>query len=156
MTSLRDVLAVCDSPIERIMAIAIDRVMREQEGFANGYMVLTWDIFGLPAARPCSIKIFPQAKIGPYKADFLAKYTEWDGVSVLAAIECDGHDYHDLTREQAIHDRRRDRYFQANGILIFRFTGSEIFSHPLETATAALEAMDQAALSKWRDLRRAI
>lgn len=42
------------------------------------------------------------------------------------AIECDGHDYHNLTKQQAAYDRARDRELLAVGIPTIRFTGSEI------------------------------
>jgi very-short-patch-repair endonuclease len=41
-------------------------------------------------------------------------------------VEADGHDYHDRTREQASRDRRRDRFMQANGWIVARFTGADI------------------------------
>ena len=50
------------------------------------------------------------------------------------AIECDGHDFHERTKEQARHDRRRDRAFQVAGWSILRFTGSEISADPLDCA----------------------
>ena len=43
------------------------------------------------------------------------------------AIECDGHDFHEKTKEQAQRDKEKDRILQANGWLIARFTGSEIY-----------------------------
>lgn len=43
------------------------------------------------------------------------------------AVECDGHNYHERTKEQATHDRRRDRHLQRHGWHVMRFTGSEIF-----------------------------
>jgi very-short-patch-repair endonuclease len=42
------------------------------------------------------------------------------------AIECDGHDFHERTKEQARHDRSRDRALQLAGWTVLRFTGSEI------------------------------
>jgi len=42
------------------------------------------------------------------------------------AVECDGHEYHERTREQAMHDRSRDRKCQLAGWKVLRFTGSEI------------------------------
>lgn len=50
-------------------------------------------------------------------------------------IECDGFDYHssktDMTR-----DRERDRAFAALGYRVVRFTGSEIYQHPLRSSMA--------------------
>ncbi|MDP4163365.1 MAG: DUF559 domain-containing protein [Bacillota bacterium] len=46
------------------------------------------------------------------------------------AIECDGHDYHEKTKEQAKRDKSRDRDLQSLGFRVIHFTGSEIFSDP--------------------------
>lgn len=52
----------------------------------------------------------------------------------VCIVECDGHDFHERTKEQAIRDRARDRAFQAAGIPVFRFTGSEIYNNPFACA----------------------
>lgn len=45
-------------------------------------------------------------------------------------IECDGHDYHERTKEQATRDRARDRKAILDGMDFFRFTGSELWRDP--------------------------
>ena len=50
------------------------------------------------------------------------------------AIECDGHDFHERTKEQAERDRSRDRWMIANGVQVIRFTGREIWRDPEECA----------------------
>lgn len=69
--------------------------------------------------------ITPQKKIGKYTVDFLvtADFSD-DGV----VIECDGHDFHEKTKEQAKHDKERDRYLTSLGLKILRYTGSEIYN----------------------------
>jgi hypothetical protein len=49
-------------------------------------------------------------------------------------IECDGHDFHERTKEQAAKDRSRDRAATIAGIDVLRFTGSEIWRDPWECA----------------------
>jgi hypothetical protein len=46
------------------------------------------------------------------------------------AIYCDGHEYHERTKEQAKRDRSIDRKLQQMGWHVFRFTGSEVFKAP--------------------------
>lgn len=60
---------------------------------------------------------------------------QWGPPKTLVAIECDGHDYHERTKEQAKRDKSRDRQMMALGVQTLRFTGSEIFADP--TACAA-------------------
>lgn len=79
--------------------------------------------------------IRPQVGIGPYRVDFalvaVAVSHDADDPKKMPllkiAIECDGHDFHERTKEQAAHDRARDRYLQAAGLTVLRFTGSEIW-----------------------------
>lgn len=47
--------------------------------------------------------------------------------SVRWAIEVDGHDFHEKTKEQAQRDKQRDRLLQASDIRVLHFTGSEVF-----------------------------
>ncbi len=65
-----------------------------------------------------------EVSIGPYRVDFLVD----DRNGATLVVECDGHDYHERTKEQAAHDRQRDRYLLAvHGLTTARFTGSEIY-----------------------------
>jgi very-short-patch-repair endonuclease len=60
-------------------------------------------------------------------------------------VECDGHDFHERTKEQAASDKARDRALQALGMRVLRFTGSEIWSDPLVCAREALAVTYRAA-----------
>jgi len=55
------------------------------------------------------------------------------------AVECDGHDFHERTKEQAKADRSRDRAVQAAGLKILRFTGSEIHNDPFGCAAEVFQ-----------------
>lgn len=80
-----------------------------------------------PAVSPDSIvRVFSQVEFKTYRLDFLV-VDEW---GQRVAIECDGHDYHERTKEQARRDRRRDRSLLTDGLPCLRFTGSEIFGDP--------------------------
>lgn len=68
--------------------------------------------------------VTPQAQVGKYRADFLV---EWKGKKVV--IECDGHDFHEKTKKQAAHDKKRDRDISLLGYQIRRYTGSEIYQN---------------------------
>lgn len=46
------------------------------------------------------------------------------------AIECDGHEFHERTKEQSTRDKSRDRALTAAGWRILRFTGAEIWKEP--------------------------
>lgn len=99
-----------DSPIERIAYIQIADVFED-------YI----------SARTVTFK--PQMKIGPYVADFYFKYKD-ASVCFEAIIECDGHEFHEKTKEQASNDRARDRFLTKRGFYVLRYTGSSILKEP--------------------------
>lgn len=71
--------------------------------------------------------IFPQAHVCGHRVDFvcLARQSDPDRTWRLV-VECDGHDFHERTKEQASRDRERDRRFQDAGYTVYRFTGAEL------------------------------
>ena len=75
-----------------------------------------------------------------YRADFLIelkeKATNLDVIKLI--VEVDGHDYHERTKEQAQHDKERDRSFLSLGYPTMRFTGREIYSDTVK-ATSEIE-----------------
>lgn len=82
-------------------------------------------------AQASSALIVPQAQIAElaWRVDFVVFLSTYDKDvrPPRLVIECDGHDFHERTKEQAARDRKRDRDLQALGVPILRFTGSEIF-----------------------------
>lgn len=74
----------------------------------------------------------PQAPIGPYKVDFLIINTRHDGKLTRLVVECDGHDFHEKTKEQVAHGKKRDRYMTKDGYKVLRFSGYEIHKMPAE------------------------
>jgi len=47
--------------------------------------------------------------------------------SVKVAIELDGHDFHERTKQQAKRDKSRDRALSREGWNVVRYTGSEVY-----------------------------
>jgi very-short-patch-repair endonuclease len=68
-----------------------------------------------------------QFKIGQYRVDFAYEYPK-------IAIEVDGHEYHS-TKEQRGRDAQRDRFIQAEGWRVLRYTGTEVFNNPDKCAS---------------------
>lgn len=81
--------------------------------------------------RDSSYKIYPQRHVGRYRVDFyitfMADDPKWRRDVI---VECDGHDYHERTKEQAERDKKRDRAITGSGIPVFRFTGRELHRDP--------------------------
>ena len=114
----------CESPIEIILGVSLLGVDR------LAFLDDTTLRFVTPEKAKCVSE----------KARVLIPQYEWEGRRIdwllrdppfNVFIECDGHDFHERTKEQAARDRRKDREVQSSGCPILRFTGSEIFSDPL-------------------------
>jgi very-short-patch-repair endonuclease len=75
-------------------------------------------------------RIFTQFRIQRYHSDFMFIRSRNGRCTPHVLVECDGHDYHERTKTQAEHDRRRDRHLQALGYPVLRFTGSELWRSP--------------------------
>ena len=88
---------------------------------------------------PLEIQILPQFKWETYRIDFCLRFHNTPQIFV----ECDGHDFHERTKEQAEHDRSKDRAIQAAGIPILRFTGREIWRDPGQVVSEILNFMSK-------------
>ena len=145
-----------ESPIEKAMACALSLVAHEKA--ANVRFKTNGNTFGDFDEDPDFIQISTQEKIGKYRVDFLITYTESvpdfdnkttmkDGVVIPGVktettsliVECDGHDFHDRTKEQASRDRARDRELKKLGYEVFRYTGSDIWADVYGCATESID-----------------
>lgn len=90
-----------------------------------------------------------QHEIDCYRLDFILM---WNGARILA-VECDGHDWHEKTKEQAARDKGRDRWLLCEyGLPTLRFTGSEIHRNAESCVEQALQAAHGIAGSMaWAD-----
>ena len=145
-----------ESPIEQIMA---RHLLLLDDGLSESTVVFAGMRFGdlgFPDARDIDdciaainavpehsyveTVVFQQISIGPYRADFVVgkvrpKYIRPEESNdaprtALVVVECDGHEHHEKTKEQAARDKARDRYIQSLGLHVLRFTGSEIWNRP--------------------------
>ena len=84
-----------------------------------------------------------QAPIGKYRADFLFSLKDEKGVSQRLVIEIDGHDFHERTKQQAAHDKARDRYMTGESYHVMRFTGSEVYANPFKCVNEVSDRLYQ-------------
>lgn len=123
-----------ESPIETILATAIFMYGRFCQG--GSIQIITAPEVNLTPWG--SVRFEFQKEIGDYRADFLL--TMWSGDRpTCLVVECDGHDFHERTKEQAARDRSRDRQMTLAGYKVLRFTGSEIFRDPIKCADQIFE-----------------
>ena len=136
----RAVAEHCESPLEQVFFAYL---MLESSGqferiswFANGRYLASSESSG--DGGFCG---YIQAKTGPYYPDFYMEFNDRElGVNWFKlAIECDGHEFHEKTKQQVARDKRRDRWFALHGISLIRFSGHEVWRSPTECAEQALE-----------------
>ncbi|CDV96386.1 Protein of unknown function (DUF559) [Desulfitobacterium hafniense] len=77
-----------------------------------------------------------------YRLDYLIRaYNVNSKEFAQYVIECDGHEFHEKTKDQARRDKERDRVLTRNGYKILRFTGSEIIKDPLKYGLEVIETV---------------
>ena len=119
----------CKSPIEVIFNFAFDLII-----FSQGYMGMC---------------LFPQYKVTygrkRYYLDFVFLASDIEDIfdienpNFKLAIECDGHNFHEKTKEQVISDNNKDYAVQMLGFDILRFSGSQIYKEPFQCAEKTLK-----------------
>lgn len=129
LLAMEHALARCESPIEQLVAIAFLSSERwspivgglSAEEIAAGWIGIRGDtsspIFLSTQYKPCG------KRLGKFRVDFMVGCAD---PRIKIAIECDGHEFHERTPEQAERDKSRDRDFAASGWTVLRFTGREI------------------------------
>lgn len=152
---LEELDPIVESPIERALLFALCIAAREHA--MNVRYRAKGREFGDFEDMPDLLILEPQAALGEYRVDFLLRYQEIvpdaerpvrlkDGTEIPGSkmsvahliIECDGHDFHDRSKEQASRDRARDRELKKLGYDVFRYTGSDIWRNPMGVARDAL------------------
>jgi len=143
-----------ESPIERLLFIGMYSIIPIQEVEFMPLMkceaTSSDNIHSLQAARIAehgTLRIQLQERLLDWRADFVLSCPSI--TKKKAIIECDGHEFHERTKEQAARDRSRDRAAQAAGHMMLRYTGSEIYRDPLGCARAALRSYAKFFEDEW-------
>lgn len=114
----------CESPIEQILAIYMERVNLLGIGLYNPFI----DVIAIQKQQ--NIKCGKNT----YRVDFLIT-VEYKNQGIKGfVIECDGHEFHQKTKEQVEKDNKRTRDLQLKGLEVLRFSGTEIYNRPYKCA----------------------
>lgn len=105
--------AECKSPIETIFNIVFDEI-----NIMNGLDFVLEKQFEITV------------KDGTHYVLDFAYITE----NIKLAIECDGHEFHEKTKEQVAYGNKRDYDLKMCDFDVLHFSGSEIYNDPLECA----------------------
>jgi very-short-patch-repair endonuclease len=165
--SVGDLLQLVESPIEASFLLSLILCarneewqidIRQQPGFSKFPIEAS---FGRLHSSSTQLLILPQAQIGDCRVDFLLRhsrvgwasrpttkeysnkgtYRDQAHIERQIIVECDGHEYHEKTKEQARRDKKRDRRLQTLGFPVYRYTGSEIYKNPMECAIEITKAL---------------
>ena len=127
----------CESPIEAKFFEALIK-MAPRHGMPVVFIPNELFVANQGEAPTHGLVILPQHELSlskNYRADFLLMtLSHKDKTTRRLIVECDGHDYHERTKDQAKRDKNRDREMTAAGYPIMRFTGSEIHKDADECA----------------------
>jgi very-short-patch-repair endonuclease len=127
-----------DSKIEKLLFRALQMradicACEYTELFLAADAAIEARLMAAPPYGPTSVRMIvrPQAEVDNRRVDFLIHAFDYNNNGWRSLIvECDGHDYHERTKEQAARDRSKDRTATLNGRDFLRFTGSEIWRDP--------------------------
>ncbi len=143
-----------DSPIERLLFIGMYSIIPADEFAAMPLM--TCEVIGADVIHPKqqerinehgTMLIQLQHRLLDWPADFVLSCPSISQKKVV--VECDGHEFHERTKEQAARDRSRDRATQTAGHIMLRYTGSEIYRSPLGCARNAIKTLADFIQDDW-------
>jgi hypothetical protein len=154
------IFSTLESPIERMFLLSFYRIQGIEYpeevrvsssnvdfiGIEFCFPRCTRDDNGEPVRSPeYVVRVFPQYTIEScakeYRVDFLLFASDQGGTTKGIAVEVDGHDFHEKTREQVISDNMRDRELLKRGFPVIRFSGSEVFTSPNSCVISALNVL---------------
>jgi very-short-patch-repair endonuclease len=113
---------LCGSPSEQIMLAAL---MWAEYGYEKKLVEIAEP--GTPYEKTSNVVIAPQHLIGRHTVDFgiFVRFVANEEIRIV--VECDGHDFHEKTKEQAARDKGRQCDLEIVGWRVLRFTGSMIW-----------------------------
>ena len=116
----------CESPIERLFGLALEKKKQ--------YFEILSDQFSYCVDQQKEVIV----NSNTYRIDF-SICIQINSIIYKMAIECDGHDFHEKSKAQALRDKKRDRDLTTCGYIVMHFTGSEIYSAPDECVNEILK-----------------
>jgi len=126
----------CESPVEQLLALALEEIDIVKTSFYNPFV----DVVAVDPQQDveCNGKV--------YRTDFLIPViyknqgigTKKDARKIFV-IECDGHEFHQKTKEQVEKDYQRVRDLQMEMYEVIRFSGTEIWRNPHKCAMEILK-----------------
>ena len=126
--ALEESLIDCESPIEQLLSLAIEELNIKRIYKFNPFI----DIIEIEKQKEI------QCENKKYRVDFFIPVIYKNQDNKCFIVECDGHEFHQKTKEQVERDNTRMRDLQKTGYEIIRFSGTEIWHRPYKCAEEIL------------------
>lgn len=130
----------CESPIEVAFGVALLVADQLEHPYMRAGLFLA-ETREADTYRPDLALLIPQYPWHGYRIDFALRLPRYRFKYLF--VECDGHDFHERTKEQAARDRMKDREIQQSGFPVLRFTGSEIHRDAASCAAQTIDFINQ-------------
>lgn len=140
----------CGSPIEVLMFRAL---ATEPALLVAGEPIIVRPDGGADGDADSNLLIEMQRQIGKHRVDFALTTKVMTHRQVV--VECDGHAFHEKTKEQAARDKARDRDLLLAGWPVMRFTGAEIFRDAFACAKQVADFLNEPSEDTKAALRKA-
>lgn len=97
-----------------------------------------------------AVNVMPECEMGAYRADFgvMAKAYGKGNAIIKASLECDGHDWHERTKEQVSYGRKRDRQLNTLGIEVLHYPGSDVNRDARQCARDAINVLTRMSIAR--------
>lgn len=125
---LEESLIDCESPIEQLLSLALEELNIKNIYKFNPFI----DVVEIEKQKEI------QCENKKYRVDFLIPVIYKNQENKCFVIECDGHEFHQKTKEQVEIDNTRMRNLQKAGYEVVRFSGTEIWHRPYKCANEVL------------------
>jgi len=121
----------CESPIEKLFYFVLNIIIFHKFSSTKRefYMYLS---------------VSPQYEIErangkKYRVDFYIEHHSMKEGTLGLIVECDGHDFHEKTKEQVAYRNDRDMELKKLGYDVIHLSGSQIYNEPFKYARQVLE-----------------
>lgn len=129
----------CESPIEQLLSLALENLSIKNIYKYNPFI----DVVEIEKQKEI------QCENKKYRVDFCIPVIYKNQENKSFIIECDGHEFHQKTKEQVERDNNRMRDLQKQGYEVIRFSGTEIWHRPHKCASDILNII----LSKCKHIK---
>lgn len=125
----------CESPIEQIL----------------------WYALRLMALKLNRLDIIFDSQVGVevnghhYRLDLFFEEDTESNDPVMVAVECDGHDFHEKTKEQVEKRNVRDMELKKAGVDVLHYSGSQIYNKPYNCAKEIIDYVSKLLSDKRRE-----